>query len=473
MTTPESSSVPSSVSVSILAAGLGKRMHSEMPKVLHHIAGRPLVGYVLDVATALADPAGGALALVVGHGHQQVQRALGDSWTYVRQTELLGTGHALLQCHAALAGKAASILVLYGDTPLIRVETLRRMLEHHRVTGAAATVLTFFPADPHGYGRIVRDAQDRVLGIVEERVATDEQRLIREANSGILCFQDDWVWSALRKLGVSEAGEYFLTDLPAMAVAQGRRVEGLTIDDPSEVMGINDRAQLAEASQVMRERINRRVMLSGVTLVDPAATYLDDTVTIEPDTIIEPNTHIRGQTHIGWRCTIGPNTVLEDCRIGNDCRLEAVFAEGATLENGVGVGPYAHLRSGAHLADGVHMGNFGEIKKSYLGPGTKMGHFSYIGDAQIGADVNIGAGTITCNFDGKRKHKTVIGDHVFIGSDTMLVAPVEIGPDAKTGAGSVVTHDVPAGSLAYGVPARVRGRTVETDDEDKAPPASE
>jgi bifunctional UDP-N-acetylglucosamine pyrophosphorylase/glucosamine-1-phosphate N-acetyltransferase len=450
------------ISVSILAAGQGKRMHSETPKILHEIAGRPMIKYVLEVATQLANH---TVALVVGHGSQQVREVLGDGWPYIEQVQQLGTGHALLQCRDLLAGRADTVLVLYGDTPLIRHETLQLMLAHHRSRGATVTALTFSLEDPRDYGRIIRDSSGRVVGIVEARVATEEQRAIREVNSGILCFQDEWVWAELQKLRMSETGEYFLTDLLAAAVAAGRTVEAIPVRDAAEVMGINDRVQLAQAGQAMRQRINERAMLAGTTLVDPATTYLDADVEIGPDTIILPNTHVRGRTRIGRRCVIGPNTVLDDCQIGDDCRVEATFAEGAVLENRVSVGPFAHLRAGAHLAEGVHMGNFGEVKKSYLGSGTKMGHFSYIGDAQIGRNVNIGAGTITCNFDGKRKLKTVIGDDVFIGSDTMLVAPVEIGSGASTGAGSVVTHDIPANSLAYGVPARVKGRT---DDQEEA-----
>ena len=388
-------------------------------------------------------------------------------WTYVEQGELLGTGHALLQCAAALAGKADTVLALVGDIPLLRLETLQHLVEHHRDTGATVTVLTFRPPSPRGYGRIVREDSGRVLEIVEDKVATDTQKLIGEVNSGILCFEDEWVWPNLTKLSVSDVGEYFLTDLAGLAVAQGLLVEGVEVADPDEVIGVDDRIKLARASSVLRQRLNEEWMLSGVTIVDPAATYLDVGVKVGPDTVILPNTHLRGTTRIGSRCVIGPNSVVTDCRIGDDCRLEASFAEKATLENGVDVGPFAHLRSGAYLSRGVHMGNFGEVKNSLLGPGTKMGHFSYIGDATIGADVNIGAGTITCNYDGERKNKTVIGDGAFIGSDTMLVAPVEIGEGAKTGAGSVVTHDVPNGAVAYGVPARVAGQNDEIQDGDR------
>ena len=453
-----------SVSTSILAAGQGIRMRSEKPKVLHELAGLPMVRHVLDVAEQLADH---PPVLVIGYGGDEVRRALGKEWTYVEQAKQLGTGHALLQCEDVLTGRADTLLALVGDVPLIRLSTLQRLVNHHQDTGATITVLTFLPQDPHGYGRILRDDSGGVIGIVEEKVATDTQKLIREVNSGILCFKDTWLWPNLKELEVSEIGEYFLTDLIAVAVNQGLSVEALPVDDPSEVMGIDDRVKLARAGQTLRQRLNEKWMRAGVTIVDPATTYLDVGVELGTDTIIQPDTHIRGATRIGRQCVIGPNSVISDCQIGDNCSVEASFAEGAVLENDVDVGPFAHLRSGAHLARGVHMGNFGEVKRSYLGPGTKVGHFSYIGDATIGSEVNIGAGTITCNYDGERKNKTVIGDRVFIGSDTMLVAPVEVGEGSKTGAGSVITHDIPPGCVAYGVPARVRSQVDKKQDEGK------
>jgi bifunctional UDP-N-acetylglucosamine pyrophosphorylase/glucosamine-1-phosphate N-acetyltransferase len=262
---------------------------------------------------------------------------------------------------------------------------------------------------------------------------------------------------------LSPKGEYYLTDTVALAVQEGLAVQAVLIEDPAEAMGVNNRVHLAEAESILRWRINQQMMLAGVTLVDPATTYIQPGVKIGRDTVIYPNTHLRGETVIGQECRIGPNTIIEDTRIGDRCMVLSSVLEGALLEDEVSMGPFGHLRTGAHLGRGVHMGNFGEVKSSYLGPGTKMGHFSYIGDAQIGEDVNIGAGTITCNFDGEHKHKTHIGDHVFIGSDTMLVAPVEIGDGARTGAGSVVTHDVEAGGLVAGVPARPMRKKAEND----------
>ena len=440
-----------SLSIVILAAGQGTRMKSQFPKVLHPLAGRPMVKYVLDVATQL-EPTG--LALVIGYGAQQLRQALGDEVLYVEQPEQLGTGHAVLQARELLAGQAETVLVLYGDTPFITRQTLEAMLRHHTENKAAITLLTFQPDDPTGYGRILRDETGKVVGIVEHKEASPEQRGITEVNSGILCFRDAWLWSRLEKLEPKH-GEYYLTDLVELAVAEGELVAAKAAD-VAEVMGLDDRVKLSRAEALMRQCINEGWMLAGVTLLDPASTYIEASVEIGQDTVIYPNTHLRGATTIGCNCRIGPNTIVCDSTIGNECVIEASVVEGATLEDDVDVGPFAHLRKGAHLAKGVHVGNFGEIKNSYLGPGTKMGHFSYLGDATLGANVNVGAGTITCNYDGERKHPTVVEDDVFIGSDTMLVAPVKLGKGAKTGAGAVVTRDIPPGQVAYGVPAKAK-----------------
>jgi bifunctional UDP-N-acetylglucosamine pyrophosphorylase/glucosamine-1-phosphate N-acetyltransferase len=295
-----------------------------------------------------------------------------------------------------------------------------------------------------------------VLGVIEEVVATPEQLAIRELNAGVYCFDADWLWQNLPNVPVSPKGEYFLPDLVAMALAQGHPVNAVRCDDETELMGINTRVHLAEAEAALRARVNRRWMEAGVTLLDPAATYIEPGVTIGSDTVILPNTHLTGRTAIGSGCRIGPGAIVQDCQIGDRCVVSMSVLEEAVMEEDSNIGPFSHLRKGARVCRGAHVGNFGEIKNSTLGPGSKMGHFSYLGDAQIGEEVNIGAGTITCNFDGQRKHKTIIEDGVFIGSDSMLVAPLHIGLGAKTGAGSVVTHDVPAGAVVYGVPARVK-----------------
>ncbi len=451
------------LSVIILAAGQGVRMKSKKPKVTHHLVGQPMVQHVVDIVCQLiSEPP----TLVVGHGMEQVRQILGEEILYVEQREQLGTGHAVLQTRDQLAGRQGTVLVLYGDTPLIRVETLRRMYDHHHQTGAVITILTFLPDDPQGYGRILRHQGGQVLGIVEQKAATAEQREIREANSGILCFDDKWLWPHLERVERNEQGEYYLTDLVAMAVTAGAKVEALLSEDATEVMGINTRLQLAQAEAVLRRRINEGHMLAGVTLIDPATTYIEIGVQIGQDTIIYPGTYLQGQTRLGQDCIIGPHTIIQDSTIGDSCVIQSSVLEKATLEEEVRVGPFAHLRPGAHLGRGVYVGNYAEVKKSYLGPGTKMHHFSYVGDATIGEEVNIGAGTITCNYDGQRKHPTTIEDGAFIGSDTMLVAPVHIGAGAKTGAGSVVTRDVPPDSVAYGVPARVKDKKKDREAKD-------
>jgi len=413
---------------------------------------------VVETARALQPS---CLAVVVGHGADLVRQALGNGATYVVQAEQLGTGHAVHQAAEVAAGRAGTVLVLFGDTPLVRPETLRQAVACHQAEDAAVTMLSFRPGDPTGYGRIVRDnAGRRVVAIVEERDATPEQRAIGEASSGIYCFRDGWLWPNLARLATDDllrAGrkEIYLTDLVAMANQQGEPVIAVPMADPLEAIGLDQRAKLAQAEAEMRRRINDRWMLAGVTMVDPATTYVEADVEIGADTTIWPNTCLQGHTRIGRGCTIGPGTIVRDSTIGDGCRAELSVIEQAIMDEGSEIGPYGHLRQGAHLGPGVHMGNFGEVKNSYLGPGVKMGHFSYLGDATVGAEANIGAGTITCNYDGQRKHPTVVGAGAFIGSDTMLVAPVTVGDGAKTGAGAVVTHDLPPGSVAYGVPARI------------------
>lgn len=450
-----------SVHIVILAAGESKRMRSAQPKVLHKLAGRPLIEYSVRLAEALADE---PPLLVVGRQADQVQALLGDRARYVEQRERLGTGHALLQARPVLADQGGVVLVFYGDMPLLTEATMRRLLNLHAASGAVLSMLTFEGSQPRGFGRIVRGPDGHVQAIVEEADCTPEQLRIRELNPGLYCYDAAWLWPNLDRIPLSAKGEYYLTDLVGIAVAQGHRVAALKVDDETEMLGINTRVHLAEAEAVLRQRINRRWMEAGVTLLDPATTYIEDTVEIGVDTVILPATHLRGRTRIGANCEIGPNTTVVNAQVGNNCLIRYSVIEDAVVEDDVDIGPYAHLRKGAHLARGVHMGNFGEVKNSYLGPGTKMGHFSYVGDATVGSHVNIGAGTITCNFDGVQKHRTVIEDDVFIGSDTMLVAPVTLGRRARTGAGSVVTRDVPPGALVLGVPARLRAEPEAFDE---------
>jgi bifunctional UDP-N-acetylglucosamine pyrophosphorylase/glucosamine-1-phosphate N-acetyltransferase len=327
-------------------------------------------------------------------------------------------------------------------------------------------MLTRVDEDPRGFGRVIRDESGAVTRIVEEAVATPAELAIQELNAGVYCFDADWLWANVDRIPLSlPKQEYYLTDTVGMAAADGLRVEAVATGDTQETLGINTRIHLAEAESALRQRINEHWMLAGVTIADPATTYIEPDVTIGRDTVIWPNTHLRGQTTVGEHCHIGPNTIIENCQIGKRCRVVASTLEQAVMEESSDIGPFGHLRKGARLCKGAHMGNFGELKNATLGPGAKMGHFSYLGDAEVGADANIGAGTITCNYDGVRKHKTVIEESAFIGSDSMLVAPVRVGKGAKTGAGSVITHDVPAGAVAYGVPARVRGESRAQDRE--------
>jgi len=430
-------------------------MKSELPKVLHHLAGKPMVQYAVESAAELTSE---KPLLVVGYGADEVRRVVGDHVIYVEQREQLGTGHALLQASPLLEGRSETVAVCYADMPLLSTDTLRRLVELHAENKGPITMLTVEADDPMGFGRILRDEAGQVVGIVEEAVATETQKAIRELNCGVYCFDGHWLWPHLTQLPLSPKGEYYLTDLVAMAAAEGQAVEALKINDVTEVLGINNRSHLAQAEAVMRQRINRKWMLEGVTLLDPSLIFIEATVEIGQDTVIYPNTYLQGATAIGRQCRLGPDTIVRDSTIGDGCTIEVSVVEGAVLEEDVDVGPFSHLRKGAHLAKGVHVGNFGEVKNSYLGPGTKMGHFSYLGDATVGKEVNIGAGTITCNYDGQRKHRTIIEDGAFIGSDTMLVAPVRVGAGAKIGAGSVVTHDIPPHSVAYGVPARVRDK---------------
>ncbi|MGC1375629.1 MAG: bifunctional UDP-N-acetylglucosamine diphosphorylase/glucosamine-1-phosphate N-acetyltransferase GlmU [Anaerolineales bacterium] len=435
----------------LLAAGYGTRMKSDLPKVLHQIVGKPMLFYGLEAARQASTE---TPVLVVGYGAEAVKGVVGATAQYVLQEQQLGTGHAVMQAESLLKGKTDYIIVTYADMPLLRAETLKRLVETQQANPGPISMVTVIAEDPRGFGRVLRKPDGSVAAIVEEAAATPEQLKVKELNVGAYCFSADWLWDALHRIPLSQKGEYYLTDTVELAVKSSLPVQAIVLDDIVETIGVNTRVHLSEAEAAMRQRINREHMLAGVTLIDPASTYIEPGVEIAPETVIWPNSYLHGKTSIGRGCTIGPNSIIRDTQVAQNCNVLFSVLDGAVLEEGVDVGPFARLRTGAHLGKGVHMGNFGEVKDSTLGPGVKMGHFSYIGNATIGAQTNIGAGTITCNYDGEKKHPTVIGENVFIGSDTMLVAPVKLGDGARTGAGSVVTRDIPADTLAVGIPAR-------------------
>ena len=440
------------IDVVILAAGMGTRMKSNIPKVLHSLLGKPMVEYIFDAVRDICeDPP----LVIVGSHADLVMETLGDKARYVVQEPQLGTAHAVQCAREVLRGKSDIVLVANSDFPLITAQTYALLARTHQKSGSKLTLSTVISDEPRGFARILRDGEGRIVGIVEDKDATPQQKKITELNSNPYCFDAEWLWETLDQVKKSAVGEYYLTDLVGIAAKSGQTVGSIEVEDHRESIGINNRVHLAEAIKVIQQRINRKWMLAGVTMIDPDKVFIDDTVTLGRDTVLYPEVYLRGATTVGESCQLGPSVILEDTTVGNRCKLLYAMLESAKLENDVGMGPFGHLRRGAHLDDHVHMGNFGEVKNSYLAPGVKMGHFSYIGDAHIGRNANIGAGTVTCNFDGEGKYKTEIGEDAFIGSDTMLVAPVKIGRGAKTGAGSVVTHDVPDGSVVVGVPAKV------------------
>ena len=440
------------VTAILLAAGQGTRMKSSLPKVLHSVAGKPMIWHALQ---AISQSTTEKPIVVVGHGADEVKKYLGDSASPVLQEPQLGTGHAVMQAEALLKGKTDLVVVCYSDMPLLRGETLQKLVETQKNNKGPVSMLTVVSDDPRGFGRVIRKADGTVEAIVEEYVATEEQLQIKELNVGGYCFDANWLWDALRRIPKNpKKGEYYLTDTVELASRDNLPVQATVMDDIEETIGVNTRVHLSECETAMRRRINQQHMLNGVTMIDPASTYIEIGVSIGKDTVIMPNTYLHGKTEIGEGNVIGPNSIVHDSKIGNHCKVLSSVMEGAVLEDYVDMGPFARLRKGAHLGSHVHMGNFGEVKDSHLADGVKMGHFSYIGNAQIGANTNIGAGTITCNYDGEKKHATEIGEDVFIGSDTMLVAPLKIGAGVRTGAGAVVTKNVPEDTLVVGMPAR-------------------
>jgi bifunctional UDP-N-acetylglucosamine pyrophosphorylase/glucosamine-1-phosphate N-acetyltransferase len=431
----------------VLAAGQGTRMKSTLPKVLHALGGKPMLAHVLAAAGALgAQP----IVPVIGHGADAVRQACaGGELSFVVQPQQLGTGHALQCAEAALKGFHGDLLLLCGDVPLLRVATLGLLLEHHRQTEACVTVMTAKVDDPTGYGRILRGANglDR---IVEEKDASAQERAVDEINTGIYLFRAPRVFELLSQLDNRNAqGEYYLTDIIAAARKAEERVEALAIDNPEEAMGINDRQQLSRADALLRQRINQGHQHRGVTLVDPAAIYIGSDVTIGNDTLIHPGVHLRGKTTIGSACEIEPGAVISDCVLGDRVHIKpgCVLSE-SSVGDGCAIGPMAHLRPGTVLKGNNKIGNFVETKKAVLDEQAQASHLTYLGDATLGKRVNIGCGTITCNYDGVNKYRTTIGDDVFVGSDTQFIAPVTIGSGSLIAAGSTITRDVPPDALA-------------------------
>lgn len=435
--------------VILLAAGQGTRMKSALPKVLHPLAGRPLFLHALAAARRLA-PA--RVVIVIGHGAEAVRQAYdGTDVAWAVQEKQLGTGHAVLCAREVFDGFAGEVVILSGDVPLIKEATLRAMLEQHRSRNAAVTLLTASLDRPTGYGRVLRDGAGRVTGIVEEKDASDRQRQICEVNAGVYVASSAFLFAALSSVkNDNQQGEYYLPDIIAIGLDQGKMVETVQVADGREMMGVNTREELAFMEKSLRESINRKWMLAGVTLKDPDTTYIDEGVTIGKDTVIGPNTQLRGKTVIGERCRIDGTAFLTDVEIADDVELKfSVMLTSSRIGAGAIVGPFAQLRPGTELGRNVHIGNFVEAKAAHIGDGTKANHLTYLGDVTIGQDSNIGAGTITCNYDGFQKYKTKIGDRVQVGSDTTLVAPITLGDDVYVATASTVRHDIPAGALVF------------------------
>lgn len=449
----------------ILAAGKGTRMKSELPKVLHHVGGEPMIGHVLKTGAAF-EPA--STTVVVGHMADKMRASL-EAWpgqngqklakvqTVVQEPQL-GTAHALLQAEPVLRGATGTVVLLYGDVPLLERETLRRLIEHHRSTGAALTALSASVDRPKGYGRIVRDSAGSFLRIVEERDATDEERKITEINAGVYAFELDGLFDSLRLIATGNSqAEYYLPDLVAIYRKQGRRVEADEITgDPLQLLGVNSREELSRMNAILRDKRNQAIMASGVTLIDPATTWIGADVVIGQDTVVHPNTYLEGATRIGANCEIHAGTRIVDSTLADNVIVQNYcIIRSSTVDAGATLGPFVHIRPDSVVGEQAHLGNFVELKKSKLGKGTKAGHLAYLGDATIGADVNIGAGVITCNYDGVKKHQTIIEDGVFVGTDSQLVAPVTLGKGSYVAAGSSITENVPPGALGIG-----RGRQV-------------
>ena len=446
----------------ILAAGHGVRMQSRLPKVLHQVCGKELIRYPVELLHRLG--VGTVVVVVSPDNDARIRQILGDAVEYATQPEMWGTGDALTWALKQLDGRAEQLLVLNGDVPLLTLDSVSRLVQRHLEQAAGLSLLTAQTVAGQDLGRVIRDNQGRVVDIVEPAGRSGSpypqvpDNPATEVNVGVYCFSSGFLAANLKRIEPSSQGESYITSLVALGAESGEPIGSETCGDPDELMGVNNRLQLSQVEAIQRRRILESWMIAGVTIPDPASVYIDGDVTVGQDSVILPNTALRGHTSIGEDCQIGPNAVIEDSAVGDGCRIIASMLEGATVEADVEVGPFSHLRPGTYLESGVRLGNYVEIKNSRLSTGAVSGHFSYLGDATIGAGVNIGAGTVTCNYDGRDKLPTVIEAGAFIGCDTMLVAPVTVGANAATGAGAVVTKDIPAAGLAVGMPARIVGK---------------
>lgn len=441
----------------ILAAGKGTRMKSDLPKVLHKVAGISMLEHVFRSVSAIEPE---KTVTVIGHKSELVEQVLAGQTEFVRQTEQLGTGHAVMMAEPVLENLTGQTLVIAGDTPLITGESLKNLIDFHINHKNVATILTAEADNPFGYGRIVRNQHGEVIKIVEQKDASDFEQQIKEINTGTYVFDNARLFEALKNINTNNAqGEYYITDVIGIFRENGEKVGAYTLKDFDESLGVNDRVALATAESIMRRRINQQHMINGVSFVNPHATYIDVDVEIAPEVQIEANVTLKGQTKIGAETILTNGTYIVDSVIGERAVITSSMIEESIVADGVTVGPYAHIRPGSSLAKDVHVGNFVEVKGSSIGENTKAGHLTYIGNAEVGANVNFGAGTITVNYDGQKKYKTIIGDNVFVGSNSTIIAPVELGDNSLVGAGSTITKDVPADAIALG-----RGRQINKED---------
>ncbi|KAE9636198.1 MAG: bifunctional UDP-N-acetylglucosamine pyrophosphorylase / glucosamine-phosphate N-acetyltransferase [Epulopiscium sp.] len=432
------------LSTVILAAGEGTRMNSKKSKVLHKMLGKSLIEHVMDAAKYAGSQ---KICLVIGHKGEEVREAIGDSVEYAVQKERLGTGHAVMQADSFIE-EEGDILVLYGDTPLITGETLKNMIETHRKEKNGVTILSAIVEDPTGYGRIIRDEAGNFIKIVEHKDASEEELKVREINGGMYCFQARLLKEALKELtNHNVQGEYYLTDTLHIILSKGYRVNAMIVKDSTEILGVNSRAQLSEVTQILKRRINKKFMDEGVTIIDPESTYIEPDVSIGIDTIIYPGSIIQGKTVIGEDCVIGPNARIDNAKIGNDVSIESSVILESEIGSNTTVGPFAYIRPNSKIGSHIKIGDFVEVKNSTIGNNTKVSHLTYIGDADVGENVNFGCGTVVVNYDGHKKHRTVIEDEAFIGCNTNLVSPVTIHKEAFIAAGSTITENVPARAL--------------------------